>query len=161
MPPSLDSRIESLERSRSRLRLTCLGLGMAIVAMVLVGADSLRGTEPLITRGLTIIGPDHTARVELAADESGAWVHLRNPSGKLMATLGAPNSGGQLLLMDKDDRMVATLGPSVTGEGYLALGGTSGTQVRLGTWSPDGGKLWFRTPLTPQPVPPQIEPTTP
>lgn len=154
MEQDLVVRIEALERSRRRTRAMSTLIASMAVGAVLLGAGPGRSTEPLLTEGLTIIGPEGAPRIELSADARGAWIHMRDGRGTLLASLGTSAGAGRLLLLGEGDATLATLGPSQTGDGQLALGGPEGsTQVRLGTWSKDGGRLWFRTPTAPHTPP--------
>ena len=156
MTTELFARIEQLERDRRRGRGMMRLLMVAVVAGVLGGGVGRLEPDRLFGRSLTIVDDAGTPRIELAADANGAWLHMRDLQGTLMASLGSGPIDGNLLLWRQDGTLLARLGPSQTNDGQLTLGGVGGKpQVRLGRWSDAGPQLWVK------PLPPHTPRATP
>ncbi len=156
MTTELLTRIDRLERGRRQGHCVML-LFMAIVVGGLLGGAG-RALEPgrLLGRSLTIVDEAGTPRIELAADANGAWLHIRDVQGNVMASLGSGPIDGNLVLWRQNNTLLARLGPSQTSDGQLTLGGVDGqSQIRLGRWSDTGPQLWVK------PVHPHTPPATP
>lgn len=156
MTTDLLERIERLERDRRRGRGLLLFASLTAVAALFGAAASVVAPGPLVASTLTIVDEAGMPRIELAADNRGAWLHMRDSHGTLMASLGSGPTDGNLLLWRQDGTLLARMGPSQTNDGQLTLGGADGTpQVRLGCWSDAGPHVWVK------PLPPHTPPATP
>lgn len=121
---SLEQRIEALERANRRLRAAVIGLALAAVAGIGLGAAQ-EATQPgqdatqdlLRARTLEIVGPDGTATLVLQSAATGSGeILLRNGKGGVAATLSAdPTGAGRFGINGRNGQPIVLMAPSQFG----------------------------------------------
>ena len=97
----LETRLESLERRMQRYRLTTTVLGVALVGLLCVAADSPKtASDEIRTKKLVVVDDQGKDVAHLSSSKNGGIVRIQNHAGYTVFIAGAAESGGRLMVAD-------------------------------------------------------------
>ena len=99
--PDLETRLQSLERRMQRYRITTTVLGIALVGLLCVAADSPKATSDEIrTKKLVVVDDQGKDVAHLSSTQNGGIVRVQNHRGATVFIAGAAEGGGRLMMAD-------------------------------------------------------------
>jgi len=99
--PDLETRLQSLERRMHRYRITTTVLGVALVGLLCVAADSPKATSDEIrTKKLVVVDDQGKDVAHLSSTKNGGIVRVQNHRGATVFIAGAAEGGGRLMMAD-------------------------------------------------------------
>ena len=97
----LEKRLQSLERRMQRYRITTALLGVGLVGLLCVAADSPKATSDEIrTKKLVVVDDQGKDVAHLSSSKYGGVVRVQNHAGYTVVIAGASESGGRLMVAD-------------------------------------------------------------
>ena len=99
--PDLETRLQSLERRMQRYRITTTVLGVALVGLLCVAADSPKATSDEIrTKKLVVVDDQGKDVAHLSSSKNGGIVRIQNHAGYTVFIAGAGETGGRVMVAD-------------------------------------------------------------
>jgi len=97
----LEARLQSLERRMQRYRLTTTVLGVALIGLLCVAADSPKATSDEIrTKKLVVVDDQGKDVAHLSSSKNGGIVRIQNHAGYTVFIAGAGETGGRVMVAD-------------------------------------------------------------
>jgi len=101
--PDLETRLQSLERRMQRYRLATTVLGIGLVGLLCVAAESPKATSDEIrTKKLVVVDDQGKDVAHLSSSKNGGIVRIQNHAGYTVFIAGAAETGGRLMVADDE-----------------------------------------------------------
>jgi hypothetical protein len=99
----LETRLQSLERRMQRYRLATTVLGVGLVGLLCVAAESPKATSDEIrTKKLVVVDDQGKDVAHLSSSKNGGIVRVQNRAGYTVFIAGAAETGGRLMVADDE-----------------------------------------------------------
>lgn len=97
---SIESRVETLERSARRWRVAAVALGASLIAWVGVGADEKKAADAVSARSFTVVNAKGEAVGVLSAEDEGGKLLLKGSAGGALVGVEVKQDGAAVMLHD-------------------------------------------------------------
>lgn len=128
---SLEERLSQLESSHRCWRLAAVGMGVALICAVAMGATFRNRNDVVRVRGIEIVNENGECLLKIGAGKRGvASIETFNNRGKRATIITCNQRGdGVLEIYNNDSKRVVGVGASTRGDGLLETYNSNGKWV--------------------------------